>query len=142
MLRYALFYLRTLFGSLADPEVRPYLAAAVSLIALGTVFYSVVEGWHPFDAAYFCVISLATVGYGDLAPVTRLGRLFTMVYVMAGLGVLGTFIGAITRVSVAQADQRRQQHVAKRRRIPGNPLLRDSNATAEIARDAAAQNEE
>ena len=114
MLRYTLFYLRTLFGSLGDPQVRPYLVAATSLIAVGTVFYSLVEGWDPFDAAYFCVTSLATVGYGDLTPVTRLGRLFTMVYIIAGLGVLSAFIAAITRVSVEQMELRRQNHVPLR----------------------------
>lgn len=117
MLRYTLFYLRTLFGSLGDPQVRPYLVAATSLIAVGTVFYSLVEGWDPFDAAYFCVTSLATVGYGDLSPVTRLGRLFTMVYIIAGLGVLSAFIAAITRVSVEQMELRRQNHVPLRHRI-------------------------
>jgi voltage-gated potassium channel len=116
MLRYTLFYLRTVFGSLGDPQVRPYLVAASSLIAVGTVFYSLVEGWDPFDAAYFCVTSLATVGYGDLTPVTRLGRLFTMVYIITGLGVLGAFIGAITRVSVEQMELRRQNHVPLRHR--------------------------
>ena len=114
MLRYTLFYLRTLFGSLGDPQVRPYLVAASSLIAVGTVFYSLVEGWDPFDAAYFCVTSLATVGYGDLTPVTRLGRLFTMIYIIAGLGVLSAFIAAITRVSVEQMELRRQSHVPLR----------------------------
>ncbi len=68
----------------------------------------------PFDAAYFCVISLATIGYGDLAPVTRLGRLFTMVYIIAGLGVLSAFIGAITRVSVERAQQSPRQHIFRR----------------------------
>jgi voltage-gated potassium channel len=114
MLRYTLFYLRTLFGSLGDPQVRPYLVAATSLIAVGTVFYSLVEGWDPFDAAYFCVTSLATVCYGDLSPVTRLGRLFTMIYIIAGLGVLSAFIAAITRVSVEQMELRRQNHVPLR----------------------------
>ena len=62
MLRYALNYLRTFFGSLGDPEVRPYLVAFANLLAVGTIFYSLIEGWTPLDAAYFCVISLATVG--------------------------------------------------------------------------------
>jgi len=116
MLRYALFYFRTVFGTLGLPEVRPYLVAFASLLAVGTVFYSLVEGWNPLDAAYFCVITLATVGYGDLTPVTRLGRLFTMVFIITGLGVLSAFIGAITRASVEQMELRRQKHVPLRYR--------------------------
>jgi hypothetical protein len=108
MIRFMFFYLHTMFGSLADPQVRPYLVAAANLIALGTIFYTLVEGWHVLDAAYFCVITLATVGFGDFTPVTRLGKLFTMFYIVAGLGVLSAFIGAMTRVSVERAQQRRQ----------------------------------
>jgi voltage-gated potassium channel len=137
MLRYTLFYLRTLFGSLGDPQVRPYLVAATSLIAVGTVFYSLVEGWDPFDAAYFCVTSLATVGYGDLTPVTRIGRLFTMVYIIAGLGVLSAFIAAITRVSVEQMELRRQNHVPLRHRISKAAGSRDHDpATTSKPRDS------
>ena len=115
MLRYTLFYLRTFFGSLVDPEVRPYLVAAANLLAVGTIFYSLVEGWTPLDAAYFCVITLATIGYGDLAPVTQWGKLFTMFYVVAGLGVISTFIGAIARVSVERAQHRQRKHIFPRR---------------------------
>ena len=111
-------YLRTLFGSLVDPQVRPYLVAAANLLAVGTIFYTLVEGWTPLDAAYFCVITLATIGYGDLVPVTQLGKLFTMLYIIAGLGVISTFIGAITRVSVERAQQRQRKHIFRRRGGP------------------------
>jgi hypothetical protein len=109
MFRFLFFYVHTMFGSLAHPQVRPYLVAAANLIALGTIFYTLVEGWEVLDAAYFCVITLATVGFGDLTPVTRLGKLFTMFYIVAGLGILSAFIGAMTRVSVERAQQRRQR---------------------------------
>lgn len=93
----------------------PYLTAAAGLILLGTVFYSLVEGWHPLDAAYFCAITLATVGYGDLVPVTRLGRLLTMVYIIIGLGLLGAFIATVTSVSMNETKQRRLPHVTGNR---------------------------
>ena len=68
----------------------------------------------PFDAAYFCVTSLATIGYGDLVPVTRLDDFSPWVYIIAGLGVLSAFIAAITQVSVEQMELRRQNHVPLR----------------------------
>jgi voltage-gated potassium channel len=114
MLRYTLVYLRTFFGSLVDPQVRPYLVAAANLLAVGTIVYTLIEGWTPLDAAYFCVITLATIGYGDLAPVTQLGKLFTMLYVVAGLGVISAFIGTITRVSVERAQHRQRKHIFPR----------------------------
>src|SRR5215213_9413311 len=114
MVRYTLAYLRTFFGSLVDPQVRPYLVAAANLLAVGTIFYSLVEGWTPLDAAYFCVITLAAIGFGDLVPVTQWGKLFTMLYVIAGLGVISAFIGAIARVSVERAQQSPRQHIFRR----------------------------
>jgi voltage-gated potassium channel len=118
MVRYTLAYLRTFFGSLVDPQVRPYLVAAANLLAVGTIFYSLIEGWAPLDAAYFCVITLATIGYGDLVPVTQFGKLFTMLYIVAGLGVISAFIGAITRVSVERAQQSPRKHILRRHEGP------------------------
>jgi voltage-gated potassium channel len=122
VLRYTLRYLRTLFGALADPQVRPYLVAAANLIAVGTIFYTLVEGWDLLDAAYFCVITLATVGFGDLTPVTRLGKVFTMIYIITGLGVLSAFIGAMTRVSIQRTQDRHRTHSTpgRWRRHPGH----------------------
>lgn len=114
MLRYTLRYFHHVFGSLADAQVRPYLVAAVNLIAFGTIFYTLVEGWQPLDAAYFCVVTLATIGYGDFAPETGLGKLFTIFYIVAGLGVISAFIGTMTRVSVERAQRRQGKPLARR----------------------------
>jgi hypothetical protein len=51
----------------------------VALLVAGTAFYTNVDGWDPPDALYFSVITLATVGYGDLVPRTPTGKIFTMV---------------------------------------------------------------
>jgi hypothetical protein len=50
------------------------------------------EGWSPVDAFYFSVVTLATVAYGDLHPTTDVAKLFTVVYILFGLGVLAAFI--------------------------------------------------
>jgi hypothetical protein len=120
MLRYTLRYLRHIFGSLADPEVRPFLLAAVNLIAVGTIFYSLVEDWQPLDAAYFCVVTLATIGFGDFTPKTELGKLFTIFYIVAGLGVISAFIGTMTRASVERAQRTQSKAHARRHRRPGS----------------------
>jgi hypothetical protein len=74
-----------------DPEFRAIELTLAVLLAVGTVFYSNIEGWSVLDALYFSVITLATVGYGDLAPRTAAGKIFTMVYVMLGIGLILTF---------------------------------------------------
>jgi voltage-gated potassium channel len=64
-------------------------------IVSGTGFYSIVEGFRLVDALYFSVVTLTTVGYGDLAPETDAGKLFTAVYVLVGVGTLLAFVTAL-----------------------------------------------
>lgn len=82
-----------------DPEydkiIRNFrLVLAVSMITIitGTVFYHIVEKLSWLDSAYFCVVTLATVGYGDITPKTGLGKLFTIFYILVGVGIIATLI--------------------------------------------------
>ncbi len=86
-----------------DRRVQGLLAFTFTIIGLAALFYSVVEGWPYLDALYFAVMTIATVGYGDLAPVTTLGRLFTIAYVLVGLGI---FIAAVSALAEAVLSQR------------------------------------
>jgi voltage-gated potassium channel Kch len=80
-----------------NPEFRALLILYGIMLALGTTFYARVEGWSVLDAMYFCVVTLATVGFGDLAPRTSLGKVFTIVYVMIGTGV---FVGVAAEFAI------------------------------------------
>jgi voltage-gated potassium channel len=51
---------------------------------IGTLFYSLQEGWSLIDAFYFNVTTLTTVGLGDLTPKTPIGKLFTVGYIFRG----------------------------------------------------------
>ena len=75
-----------------------------SLLVVGTIFYVLVEGWGVVDALYFCAMSLATVGYGDVVPETEIGKLFTVVYVLSGIGILVSFFTALTSKTLAAAS--------------------------------------
>ena len=79
-----------------DPAGRAILAVAGTVIGTGTVFYRFVEDLRWIDSLYFCVITLTTVGYGDISPTTNAGKVFTMIYVVAGIGV---FVALVTTVA-------------------------------------------
>ena len=55
---------------------------------VGTFAFHWLEGWSYLDALYFCVISLATVGYGDLTPTTPEAKILTIIYVINGITIL------------------------------------------------------
>jgi len=89
---------RTIARTARFPEFRALLMLYGVLLTIGTGFYSRVEGWSALDAMYFCVLTLATVGFGDLTPRTPLGRAFTIVYVLIGTGV---FVGVAAEFAIA-----------------------------------------
>ena len=68
------------------------LGFVVALLVLGTVVYHFVEDFSWVDAYYFSVVTLATVGYGDLTPHTTFGKLFTTFYILSGVGIITAFV--------------------------------------------------
>jgi voltage-gated potassium channel len=82
---------------LQDREGKILLVAAIGLISFGTLAYTRLEGWSPIDALYFSVVALATVGFGDLVPTTDLGKLFTVGYILFGVGILAGFVSELTK---------------------------------------------
>lgn len=49
------------------------------------------------DAFYFSVTTLTTVGLGDLSPTTTVGKLFTVIYIFAGLSLVLGFIETVAK---------------------------------------------
>jgi len=78
-----------------DPQFLELMVIAAGMILLGTVFYSNVEGWRAIDSLYFSVTTLTTVGYGDLTPQTDAGKLFTVFYILIGVGILLGFVTSV-----------------------------------------------
>lgn len=97
---------RTLGAIVGSPEGRGVSILIAVQLAGGTVFYHQVEGWRWLDALYFCVITLTTIGYGDLAPATDLGKVFTMMYVVSGIGLFVSFATLVGRHLLDQRQQR------------------------------------
>lgn len=88
---------------LRDRDSRPIFLWALSVLLIGAVIYHWLEGWSYLDALYFCVITLATVGYGDLTPTTPVARAFTIVYVINGVVIL---LALFDRIRVVRSQRK------------------------------------
>ena len=100
-------FTRAIRRGLRDPEFRSLVGLVVLTLTAGTAFYWDVEDWSLLDSFYFSAITLATVGYGDLVPSTPGGKLFTVFYVFAGVGIILTFVQAVAQASVARRNETR-----------------------------------
>ncbi|MEI7690256.1 MAG: potassium channel family protein [bacterium] len=85
--------------------------AVISLLATGTIVYHYLEGWSWISALYFTVVTMATVGYGDLHPTTDLSRLFTIFFILFGVTIA---LASITFIG-GQYLSRREAKVKRRR---------------------------
>ena len=88
----------------------------------GTLFYWRFEEWSVVEALYFSVVTLTTVGYGDLSPTTDATRIFTIVYILTGFGVL---VALLTSVAEQYIEQKAEGGGA-RQRLKGRRERRSS----------------
>ena len=87
--------LETIKVFLRDKEYRDLLGTVIAILALGTVVYHYLEGWSWLDAFYFSFITLTTIGFGDFAPKTDAGKIFTIVYIVVGVGIILAFVNTL-----------------------------------------------
>lgn len=73
---------------------------SVVLIGFGCIGYMAIEGWNLMDSLYMTIITLTTVGYGEVKTVSPEGRLFTMVLLLLGVGFFLYLTGNIIQFLV------------------------------------------
>lgn len=100
-----------------DKDNQFYAQAGAKVIVIAGIYvlfggsmYHWIEKWSFIDSYYFVVVTLATIGYGDIAPTTPGGRLFTIFYIIFGLAIFSALISNI----VTRARQRRERRMARK----------------------------
>jgi voltage-gated potassium channel len=73
------------------------LLAIVFTLAIGTVGFTVIDNYPPFDAFYMTLTTMTTVGYGELHPLSHAGRIFNSFLIMFGVTSILIAIGAMTQ---------------------------------------------
>ncbi|MCV6586549.1 MAG: potassium channel family protein [Marinibacterium sp.] len=93
--------------------------ALLVVVAAGTVFFHLVEGWRWLDAYFFTMVTISTVGYGSLVPQTDLGKIGATVFILIGIGVFALAIQRFSAFTLLHREQRLEK------------LLRDLSADME-----------
>ena len=103
------------------PAPRPliYSCLTVAILVLGTFGYALLEDWPLFDSLYMTVITLTTVGYGEIREIGAAGRMFTIVLIFLGVGfylyVVGNLIQFLVEGRIREILGRRKlDHQIKR----------------------------
>jgi voltage-gated potassium channel len=95
------------------PRIRRWVAiwaaVVIGIALIGTLGYVVLLGWSLEDGLYMTVISLTTVGYKEVRELDTLGRAWTMLVTLAGVGIIFGTVGFVAETFVAEALSGRRQ---------------------------------
>jgi voltage-gated potassium channel len=76
------------------------LSLALLFLAGGTVGYMIIEGWSLIESIYMTVITLTTVGFGEVHPLSRTGHIFTILLVVIGASFFLYIAGSLVQFMV------------------------------------------
>jgi voltage-gated potassium channel len=96
---------------------RIYFVILAAVLLIGMTGLMVIEGFSPLDAFYFIIVTIATVGYGDLHPLTPAGKVLVIGIIITGVGC---FVGVVVNAIEYLIDMReRWQRIEKLNMIIG-----------------------
>ncbi|WJV30645.1 potassium channel family protein [Rossellomorea sp. AcN35-11] len=79
-------------------HLRNSLIAINSIVLLATIAFMIFEDLPFFQSLWLTVITVLTVGYGDVVPLTKEGKVFAMVMIPIAIGIVSYGVGAIASV--------------------------------------------
>ncbi|RME50322.1 MAG: potassium channel protein [Caldilineae bacterium] len=77
------------------------LGLLAAILLAGTGGYVTLEGWSPLDAFYMTVITLTTVGFGELYPLSAAGRIFTVMLIVSGVGLVAYATSTVAQMLIS-----------------------------------------
>ena len=86
--------------------LRGALLLLVCIVTVGVLGYRFIEGYSWLDAVYMVAITLSTVGYHEVQPLSRRGKIFTIALLVGGIGaVFYTAVAVVEKVVEGEFQQ-------------------------------------
>jgi hypothetical protein len=86
--------------------LRVFLVALLVVLVLGILGLMIIEDLSLADALYFTIVTVATVGYGDIHPATTAGKILALVLIITGVG---TFLGVVANATEMMLNRREKK---------------------------------
>ncbi len=110
-------FFRGIARRISDSDVWVVTAMVLGLVFTGAFSYMRLEGWSFLDALYATVITISTVGYGDLSPQTSQGRLFAIFFTFIAIGIGGYAISTLAANLIENRAERRAKYLRRRHMV-------------------------
>ena len=85
-------------------RLKIFLIIFCAIIILGPLGFMAIEGRSLLDSFYFVIVTMATVGYGDVHPVTAVGKIFSVALIVMGVGTFIGVIGNFTEIMLTRRE--------------------------------------
>ena len=90
-------------------HLRILLLIPIPVLIIGTIGYMVLEHISFIDAIYLTIVTISTVGYGDIHPTNVASKLFSIVLIIIGIGTFLTIVTNTTQILVQKGRNRLQR---------------------------------
>lgn len=81
-------------------SIRYALIALAGAIACGTLGFHLIEKWSIIDSLYMTIETVTTVGYGDIPPKTQAGKIFSIAFMLVGVGIVAYVLSSTVQTIV------------------------------------------
>ena len=111
---------------LRNPKIAYALLATLGFLIFGTIGFGIIEEYPLLDALYMTVITLSTVGFGEIHTLSGAGRVFTMFLILFGFGSIAFLAHAFTEAIIERASSQnfgRKKMLKKVSRLSGHHII-------------------
>ncbi len=85
---------------------------AIAILTTGATYFHFEQNLSWVDSFYFCTVTLTTVGYGDITPESNEAKIFIMIYILSGIGVIASFANLIIKNSALRREYKRARRIS------------------------------